>query len=527
MEFIHPYSRYGLALIFHKYSIESIESTHLVNELTRGLNHFRTTPKGLIDGQQQVKFGYLTQEFIQQNSKYKGSGDSIKGIFLCPNIIATDKSARLTWAGIESLIQKLKKSLKGKENLTQAISAPSAKFNNGKKSPIYPSVSRIEVACAGITNITPIKPCLAYKTQNQGRTKRTNSAIIPDLPLAEMIKFIAFFEMMLTSETSDDLMIGKVGKTDTKTRDQQAEERHFNKTKKKVKIFKSKYTPWRPKIFDGNFPNPPFSSALGSIALLGAIGEWAKESKNWEEGKSVLESLKDVALYMISYGNAKSFRYNHYIIDLAKEARLSSVIDAIYYTKLFNTESRSQNKHEYEKFDLFVSRFLLLFNRPAFKDFLAFRAEYPYQLELLFTTYFTKMEKIPIEIVQSAKKLGQWLNYVAYLAALSENNDTESNEFKKAKAKTLVEMESSVFSSKTGAALVAQVITRAGRISNQDAPSEAALFIENTSSGELPLDAAKNLLMAFSRLWSKPKENAIPDMEIESPKEDTSEYAEN
>ena len=47
------------------------------------------------------------------------------------------------------------------------------------------------------------------------------------------------------------------------------------------------------------------------------------------------------------------------------------------------------------------------------------------------------------------------------------------------------------------------MVTRAGRLSQMDAPPEADIYIEQTCSGELPLDNAKNLLMAFSRLRNK------------------------
>lgn len=100
--------------------------------------------------------------------------------------------------------------------------------------------------------------------------------------------------------------------------------------------------------------------------------------------------------------------------------------------------------------------------------------------------------------------MGKWLNYVAFLAATKEKDKEKNNdEFFKLKAKILVELESSVFSAKTGDALIAQTVTRAGRLSNLDAPEAAALFMEKTCSGDLKLDQAKNLLIAFSRLKTR------------------------
>lgn len=116
------------------------------------------------------------------------------------------------------------------------------------------------------------------------------------------------------------------------------------------------------------------------------------------------------------------------------------------------------------------------------------------------------MEKIDKEIVTSAKELGKWLNYVAYRSAKKEVGTSSGDVFIKAKAKILIELESSVFSAKSGDALIAYTITRAGRLSGFDAPTEASLFMEKAASGELLLEQAKNLLIAFSRLKSKIEE---------------------
>ena len=177
----------------------------------------------------------------------------------------------------------------------------------------------------------------------------------------------------------------------------------------------------------------------------------------------------------------------------------------------YNPNEDVEKTKDYEVFDLFAGRFLQLFNRPAFKDFLSFRAEYPADLKLLLTTYFENMEKIDAKVVVSAKELGSWLNGVAYRAAkkmLREEGKSSDEELRKTKAKFLVELESSAFAAKSGDALVAQVITRAGRLSGSDAPSEASLFMEQAISGELELSKAKNLLISFSRL-RKEKEQDI------------------
>jgi len=232
-------------------------------------------------------------------------------------------------------------------------------------------------------------------------------------------------------------------------------------------------------------------------------------------------------MYLIKYGGATTFTFNHYVIDLAKEGKLRSIIDSLYYSKLYNQDKRTNTNSEYQKFDLFTSRFLQLFNHAAFKDFLAFRAEYPNGVTILFNTYFIKMEKIDPKIVSSARALGKWLNKVAYFTAKSEIKEGASNyweELRRVKSKVLIELESSTFSAKSGDALIAQAVTRAGRLSGLDAPESAALFMEKTASGELPLENAKNLLIAFSRLINKAEKKDTPD-ELKSD-EDTEENSE-
>ena len=221
-----------------------------------------------------------------------------------------------------------------------------------------------------------------------------NICLLPDLPIEELIDFISLFKRMLMSQSSSDLMTGNI-----------------------VLENSGSYLPKRPLIFKGNFPNPPRSSVLGPIALLGAIGEFAKEAEYSEQAERVLESLKNTQIYLIKYGEASVFTYNHHVIDLAKAGKLKTIIDSLYYSELYNQSKRSNLNSEYQKFDLFTSRFLQLFNSSAFRDFLSFRAEYPNEITTLLIIYFTKMEKIELEIVQSARILGKWLNMVAYFYA--------------------------------------------------------------------------------------------------------------
>lgn len=484
----HPYIRYAQALIIVENNLESCDKItviHLKQELNKGLEAFRVKPNEGVDAKNSIKYNYYREE----------KGNPAIGVFLSPHIMSSDKSAGNLWSEALSLISILDvKSLEDNGDAKMSIAPISGEYLSfslgGGVGRGKPKISLLEQSLSAIMTLTQNKPCLQYRINKKGKPEMFNVCLVPNMDIDELVDFISFYKRMLFSQSSFDLMIGNV----------------ISEESGKGENKKTSYSPKRPLIFRGNFPNPPRSSALGAIALLGAIGEFAKEAEYSEQATRVLESLKNTEMYLIKYGGATVFTYNHHVIDLAKESKLRTIIDSLYYSKLYNQDRRSSTNSEYQKFDLFTSRFLQLFNHAAFKDFLSFRAEYPQEVTTLFNTYFTKMEKIDLEIVQSARILGKWLNKVAYFAAKNEVKQGTSNyweELRKTKAKVLVELESSTFSSKSGDALIAQAITRAGRLSGMDAPEGAALFMEKTASGELTLDAAKNLVIAFSRLINK------------------------
>lgn len=504
MSTLHPFLRYAEALILLENNLstfDKISSTHLVAEIKKGIQTFRVKPKVSFEAKKDVTYSFVQVE----------KGDTNNGVFLSPNIMANDKSAGNTWKNVIEILSSLKKTpLDSTDKITMsatAISGDYLSFSENNASKRNPSGTLIEKSLGTITTLTPYKPCFQYRIDRKGKPEMFNVCLIPDIPINELKDFILFYKRMLISKTSSDLMTGNVVTKETGKGDSK----------------KTTYSPKRPLIFKGNFPNPPRSSALGSIALLGAIGEFSKQAEYSEQATRVLNSLKNTEIYLVKYGGATVFTYNHHVIDLAKDSKLRTIIDSLYYSKLYNQDRRSSTNSEYQKFDLFTSRFLLLFNHAAFKDFLAFRAEYPHEVTTLFNTYFIKMEKIDFKIVQSARILGKWLNKVAYFAAKNElklGTATYWEDLRTQKAKVLIELESSTFSSKSGDALIAQAITRAGRLSGMDAPEGAALFMEKTASGELPLDAAKNLLIAFSRLINKSEKSEKEDAGIEADIED-------
>lgn len=477
----HVYLKYAIALLMEEHGLQTeqdITFKEIKEELEKGLNAFSVKPTGDYHGQAKVQYDFT-----------KEKNDAKKYIFLAPNTIASEMKASNLYNAVYKTCSEENVDLLKAYKISQSEVPTSGEFNNfsdsGNIGRGKPSATVFDQCLALITSTTALKPCLQYKS-GAGKISMDNTCLLPDLDITDLQKFIKLFKRIRIQKLDSSLMVGKVKCEKGKT---------------------LRYIPKRPNIFNGNFPNAPHSSALGSIALLGAIGEMTKEKDVSELANKVLESLKDCNFYAIKYGEASVFSFSHSIIRLAERGKLRRIVDSLYYVELYKEGRRStSNAFEYQKFDLFASRFLQIFNRPAFKDFLAFRAEYPHDIELLLNTYFSDMEKIDKEIVTSAKKLGNWLNSVAYSSAKKEVGTSNWDNLIKAKAKVLVELESSVFSAKSGDALIAYTITRAGRLSGFDAPTEASLFMEKAASGELPLEQAKNLLIAFSRLKSKIEE---------------------
>ena len=477
----HVYLKYAIALLMEEHGLQTeqdITFKEIKEELEKGLNAFSVKPTGDYHGQAKVQYDFT-----------KEKNDAKKYIFLAPNTIASEMKASNLYNAVYKTCSEENVDLLKAYKISQSEVPTSGEFNNfsdsGNIGRGKPSATVFDQCLALITSTTALKPCLQYKS-GAGKISMDNTCLLPDLDITDLQNFIKLFKRIRIQKLDSSLMVGKVKCEKGKT---------------------LRYIPKRPNIFNGNFPNAPHSSALGSIALLGAIGEMTKEKDVSKLANKVLESLKDCNFYAIKYGDASVFSFSHSIIRLAERGKLRRIVDSLYYVELYKEGRRStSNAFEYQKFDLFASRFLQIFNRPAFKDFLAFRAEYPHDIELLLNTYFSDMEKIDKEIVTSAKKLGNWLNSVAYSSAKKEVGTSNWDNLIKAKAKVLVELESSVFSAKSGDALIAYTITRAGRLSGFDAPTEASLFMEKAASGELPLEQAKNLLIAFSRLKSKIEE---------------------
>lgn len=523
----HPYARYGLAyaLLEAKKTNEPVAANELPEILAQaienGLGHFRFKPGQISSDGQTMCFDVIKYAELQSDASLIQGKLSIQGKYLSPTIISTDGDAKGTYDNAVEIIESLRagKSLSRAIELSRSFAPTTAKINNGG-SLKAPKGSLFEAACSVVTTLTAAKPAamLGAKAKNEVY----NTAIIPDLPLKEMCEFIELFKTMMSSKLDGDLMQAKLPQ-------KQAQETAPRKPARKKKVEeqakpKSEYK--RPRIFSGNYPFAPRQAVFGAVGLMAAIGKWAQIAKQVKWARKVLTSFIDeedetkpsVPLYVVSYDAITQVQFAHYVVKLSIAGKLSDIIDGLTYdTQILSeieSKSRSYELPSYKIFYLMASRFLQSFSFPAFRDFLATRAEYPAVIQPLFEVYFMQARKIPVEIVQSARALGQWLNRTAYFVADSEvKADTAERRTKvqKEKAKILVELESAAASAKTPQDMLHRVMTQAGRLLRQDAPAEATRFMDATMSGEIEPTDAMHLLTAYLRLRATKSEEPKPE----------------
>lgn len=511
----HPLVKYGIAVALanhqdkiNEQGLPTMES--LFFELKKGITYFRL---GLADdlAKKEVSFKYYDQK----------KADAKNYVYLAPNVITSDEKAGNTYGAIQKVLKGLEDDPLKTTNITMAIAPMAGDYLvfSSKARKGAGKMTFLDAAASLITSTTLDKPSLAYKKRERGTTKRFNIGIIPDLDIADLVTFVRIIKDIKLS-AAKDYYRSKV-RVETNSKGEE----------------KNRY-PIRPAIYDGNFPYAPRSSAFSKAGLLASIAElvknaeYRKRSPYWSKIERLLDRLPQTTFYLFGYGHAETFRYDHYVVELAldKHINLYQVVEGIYRSKLFLHPDRykedpkeSENiKKAYEKFDLFASRFLQLFNQATFTDFFAFRAEYSPDISPLINTFFMKKHHLDPELVASAKALGAWINQQAYRLANADNEATGTIYEKK--AKVLATVESSIMSSPSAADFAIRAIRDISQHSKSDAPPESSAFLEAVLAGQVDKQTAKHMLLAFSRIgtWSKKEleQDSIPSTESPDNNED-------
>lgn len=495
----HLYIKYAVAIL-GKNSYDEVTPKDLIICLKKLTKRIRMTYPESVDDKQTI--------YTVTSGLPEGKNDC-----LAPYICTSEEAKLLV--EVDSVIKALSCGKMAKQDVKQCVfpmSKDYVRFSDTGGSKTFLKVSPKDYALLMITTLTEEKPCIAeyigkgnvsYFLKDYKRGNWSHTCLIPDLSVQELADFINLFKK-LQKQKCPNLNIGKV-----------------------IQI-KKKAVACLPNIFHGNFPNTTTFTYLKILAILGCIGEMVKESKYSQLADSVIASFNAASILIVSAekGECESIQISHNIIDIAKDGNLGKLIDHLFYTKLYIYKGVRRNDYsyykehgidqkivdlEYKKYDLCLSRFLILFNRFTFNEFMTVRAEYPSLIKIVLTKYFQSMEQIGIDIINSAEALGAWLNDSAFRVAIKEEAPNEEwgtlpmekrQKVTEKKYKFLVELESSIFSASDSLSLISHTITRAGRLSESDAPVEARLFIKAAMSSEISLEVAKNLLIAFSRIRS-------------------------
>lgn len=485
----HPYARYGLAvtLAFHTNRKPMAALTEaelreaLAHALESGLNSFRMETLSKPERDEELKFSHISLEKLRSDPGLVSGSLAARGMYLYPSIITSDRQAKGAFADAEKVLADIKDKqvpLDRIFELKRSVAPIAGEINNAKSNKENIKGTLFEAACTAIATVASEKPSALMTGSNPAA--RINTGIFPDLDAADLIEFVRVFYKFQAE--GNDRLKGKPAKG-------------------------GKYK--RPPIHDGNYPNAPRDDAFGAVGLLAAMGYWASRADETtkKETRAVLDSLKNKPFYLVSYDGVSQASFQHHIVELAKVGSLQTILSDFY------REARPYSVYEepYLRTDLplvrhfyfATSRFLQRFDAPAFRDFLATRAEYPPSLNLLLETYFMQDGNIPRSTVESARALGQWINRSAYFVAEDDTDKGGQNRtqaVRKAKAKVLVEFESAIMSASSPEDMLHRVSTRAGRLLQADAPAEATAFFDDAASGEIPFKTAQHLLIAYLRL---------------------------
>ena len=513
-DFSHFYARYGLAAALVQSNLplddlsETTVATALLKVVQDARDGFRMQPNGEPMAGTQVTFQLLSEKQLESALKAIPSGKKKPdvGLYMPPYLLSSDFRSNDLWNSLKNWDDALNKWLKakGKGNpktplLSKAICPVAGDVNTGhkpEKEPKKPNkwefwddaklprIDFLERAICLATTLTPLKPAAYSRVPGKNTGDSTNTAILPDLSLEELHYFIGFFEAMQLKAMNERMTI------DWKP----------NTAKPYLKYR-------RPPLCRGNFPNAPDDGAtFGAVGLLAAIGEWAKLAPHRVKAFNVLDSLQDCAIYLVSYDNTRVTRFNHHVVDLAKRGELGAIVDRFARTAQLWADSEKpypdrNNKSFQSTYLLFhraFAQFLERFTAETFRDFFAFRAEYPAQLHLVFEEFFMQIKSIPRPCIEAASRLGQHLNYVAYFVAKSDDKDATRKE----KSKILVELETGIMSARNAPELFANLSQRAGRFTQSELPVETKVLMDAAMHEEISLPDTKHLIIAYMRLRS-------------------------
>jgi hypothetical protein len=343
-----------------------------------------------------------------------------------------------------------------KQKLRQKHYPHVARLSVGKSQAQNERVSATTCALSLVAALTPNKAARVVGKDNR-------AALFPDLPLEDLVGYIQVFKAMKPAGPG-------------------------------LEWRANSYAP-RLRERDGNFPKAPPAWAFSNLGLCAAIGVWAEEASYDIRTSGLIEKLANAKTYVLG---AKGVQPETYY-----EAPHIAPIATEIYKLIKGAWKPVADKHENQQ-ELFydgLKKWLLYFDDPSWRGFLRVRAQYPPEFTSIIDHYL--MQYYPAELVESAKTVGRHINTQCYFAA--DGDDQEAR--RENKAKLISSFESLVQDGKSPASMISRVSAQVGRLTDRDFPSDSEVFFDSVMRGEIGLDDAKNMLMAYMRLKSPRRPN--------------------
>jgi hypothetical protein len=372
------------------------------------------------------------------------------GYFVRPTVLLTDGQLNGYYGFINSPIP-------SDGEVIQRHYPPATKLSIGKSSASNVKKTRLFVLACTVTTLTPLKAA-----RRSGESDR--AAVIPDLDLPRLVTYLDLYL---------DLQPGLSDPTLAETND---EGKPFLKQN------------------DGTFPNAPPAWTFGTLGVVAGIGSWARENGFFEDAEPVLEALATGRSYVIgTSGDNRVETAGSHVVGLARRGVLQRALD-----RAWRIETDANEEDLYRE----LHRWLLRFGRAQFRDFLSIRAIYPSSFSPLIDAYF--MQTYDEDLIGSARAAGQHVNNQAYHAAEGSTQEAKREN----KQTILASIESMLYDCSDEPEMIARLSTQVGRLTGADFPPEAQEFFDQATGGDLSVEEARNLLIAYMRLrGSSPTSN--------------------
>ena len=458
------YSRYGLAdVLLHEFGASRATALSILNDLTE--EEFEEAAKSRLNAlRSEIRLQFPTEGLvpkaaIEGTRVMDPSGEveeqvAAKGFYIRPHVLLSAKALNGRYGLLRSYFPT-------KKAVIQRFYPPATKLSLGKKSADNASGSLPFILACQVTTLTTAKAA-----RKSGESDR--SAVIPDLPLPELITYVQLFGYMQSKATNP--RAGTVRKS--------GEGVNVNDNR-------------------GNFPEAPRQWAFGGLGVMAAIGTWARDNKSLALAQPVLDVLAGSRFYVIDTSDTtrpRMERAGQHIERLSTNHDLARIL-----RNAWMVETTAQDDDFYRVF----RRWLLHFNEPTFSDFLAVRAQYPTEFEPIIEEYF--MQTFDADLITSARIAAQHVSNQAYFAA---DGKREPEKRRKNTQKILAGLESMLRDCSDGPEMLARLSVQVGRLTGSSFPEEAQLFFDAVTTGQIGIEDARNVLFAYMRLRSPSKQPA-------------------